>query len=185
MFRAMKHEDTPLAREVQGYMDRGEYVPDDVTIKMILTRLEEPDAQRGFILDGFPRTITQADALRDFLAKRGQEVDAALHVTAPHDVLIQRIADRMTCPTCNSIYNRQTKPPKHDMLCDLDGTPLQHRTDEDVEILAIRLATHERETRPLIEYYRARGNLIEIDGSQPMNVVQTEIDTALGLRPVR
>lgn len=182
MFRTMAREDTPLAREIQDYMSRGDYVPDELTIKMILDRLREPDAQRGFILDGFPRTDAQARALDHFLAERDQKVDAALHITAPTTVLETRIASRMTCPVDGSIYNLETNPPKHDMVCDLDGAPLERRSDEEVETLRIRLKTHVRETQPLIEYYRKDGSLVEIDGSQPMNAVESVIDSALGLK---
>jgi adenylate kinase len=182
MFRTIGRENTPYAREIQAYMDRGEYVPDDLTIKLILDRLRQPDALRGFILDGFPRTGAQAAALDEHLAEDGRKVDVALHITAPQEVLERRIAGRMTCPICGRIYNVDTNPPKHDTVCDVHpDTQLIRRSDEEAETLKARLRTHERQTRPLIEYYRRRGNLVEIDGSRPMKDVEAEVDAALGL----
>jgi adenylate kinase len=184
IFRAIGRDDTPLAREVRQYMQRGEYVPDELTIEVVMRRLMQPDARNGFILDGFPRTGAQAQALDKYLAEEGRRVDVALHMTAPNDVLERRLGGRMICPVCNSIYNMDTKPPKHDMVCDLDGTPLERRDDEETHTIRTRLETHVRETRPLIEYYGKHGSLVEIDGSRPMDEVESEIDKALNLRPV-
>jgi len=182
MFRAIGRENTDVAREIQAYMDSGEYVPDDLTIKMVLDRLRQPDALRGFILDGFPRTETQASALDNHLAEDGRRVDVALHITAPTDILERRIAGRMTCPVCGTIYNLDTRPPKHDTVCDLHpDVRLERRSDEDVETMRTRLLTHERQTRPLIEYYRRHGALVEIDGSRPIEEVEANVDAALGL----
>jgi adenylate kinase len=149
---------------------------------MVLDRLRQPDARRGFILDGFPRTEAQAMALTHHLAEDGRKADAALHITAPTEVLERRIAGRLVCPVCGRIYNLDTKRPLHDSVCDLHPeVELERRSDEDMETLRKRLIIHEQQTRPLIEYYRRRGNLVEIDGSRPLDEVEAEVDEALGL----
>jgi adenylate kinase len=167
---------------VREYYDRGKYVPDDLTIELIMGRLAAPDAAKGFILDGFPRTDAQARALDEHLAEKGEKVDVALHITAPNEVLVGRLAGRMVCPQCGSIYNAVTRPPKSDAICDLDGHLLERRSDEEADTVRTRLEVYANQTRPLIEYYRRSGSLIEIDGSRPIDEVEAEIDSDLGLR---
>jgi adenylate kinase len=183
LFRVILHEETALAHEVRAFMDRGEYVPDNLTITMVLERLSLPDADRGFLLDGFPRTLPQASALEEWLAGRGQRVNHVLYITAPSEVLVQRISGRVVCPVCNTIYNMATNPPRNDMLCDIEGAPLERRTDEDPEVVRVRLETYLRQTQPLVEHYRNMGVLAEVDGSQPMDTVTGEIDRVVGLVP--
>jgi adenylate kinase len=185
LFRAIRQEDTPLARQVQEYMDRGEYVPDQLTIEVVLHRLSQPDAACGFLLDGFPRTLPQAEALDRALQSRGQKVDVALYITAPTDTLIDRISGRLVCPTCNTIYNIVTRPPKNDMLCDNDGHPLERRSDEDPAVVRVRLENYKLQTAPLVEYYRKQGVLHEIDGSKSVDSVEAEVDAAVGKDLVR
>jgi adenylate kinase len=164
-------------------MDQGKYVPDDLTIEMVLDRLHEPDARRGFILDGFPRTEAQAEALDSHLAEEGRKVDLALHITAPIEVLEQRVGGRLTCPVCGTIYNLTSNPPKFDTVCDLHpDVLLQRRSDEDIETFRTRVRTYEQQTSPLIDYYRRHGTLVEIDGSRPIDVVEADIDAALAAR---
>jgi adenylate kinase len=183
LFRAILQEETALAREVRAYMDRGEYVPDTLTISMVLERLSLPDAQRGFLLDGFPRTLPQAAALEEWLSGHGRQIDRVLYITAPADVLVERISGRIVCPVCNTIYNLTTKLPKNDMLCDVEGALLERRTDEDPEVVRVRLETYLRQTQPLVEHYRSAGTLVEVDGSQPIDVVTGQVDRAVGLVP--
>jgi adenylate kinase len=185
IFRAIRRESTPLAKEVRSYMDRGEYVPDDLTIELVLKRINEQDAKKGFLLDGFPRTLPQAGALDGALAEEGRKVDVALLVTAPRDVLLDRIQGRLVCPQCHAIYNAATKPPKDDMLCDACGHPVEKRTDETADAVRVRLDTYMHQTQPLIDYYRNKGVLVEIDGSRPEDQVELAVDSALGLRGVR
>lgn len=186
LFRALRREDTPLAQEVREYMDRGLYVPDKLTIELVLKRLDEPDAKMGFILDGFPRTEPQAEALDRALADEGRKVDVALFISAPRDVLLRRIAGRVICSRCGTIYNLETNPPKNDMICDVCGGKVERRTDEDVETIRTRLDTYIAQTQPLIDYYRRqKGCLIEIDGSRPIEEVEAEIDQALGIRSTK
>jgi len=181
LFRMVTREDTPLAREVRSYMDRGAYVPDDVTLQIVMPRLRKPDARRGFILDGFPRTGGQASALDGALEEVGQRVDSVVYITADADVLVTRIAHRLTCPRCNAVYNAVTRPPRIDTICDVCGHAVQKRSDESTEVVRTRLETYVRETQPVIEYYRQRGSLVEVDGSRPIEQVESEIDEAVGV----
>jgi adenylate kinase len=184
LFREIAQQPTDEARLIRGFMDRGEYVPDDLTIEVVLERLHKPDARRGFILDGFPRTEPQAEALDSKLAVEGRRVDLALYVTVAKDVLLQRIAGRIVCPQCKAIYHTASRPPWHDNVCDVCGHELERRRDETPEVVATRLDTYRTQTRPLIEYYQRHGVLKEIDGAAPMDVVEAEIDEAAGLRGV-
>jgi adenylate kinase len=179
IFREIRRHDTPVARQIQEYMDRGEYVPDGLTIEVVLDRLKEPDARDGFILDGFPRTLPQARALDRALAETGRRLQAVLYITAPTDVLVSRIAGRIICPNCNAIYNAVTRPPAFDMLCDNCGHALEQRSDEDPEVVRVRLENHARQTKPLAEYYRGTHMLCELDGSRPMEEVDREVDECL------
>ncbi|MBV9278571.1 MAG: adenylate kinase [Chloroflexi bacterium] len=181
LFRALARQDTPLAREVRTYMDRGEYVPDKLTIEMVLTRLQQPDARRGFLLDGFPRTLAQAQALDDALAKGGQKIDHALYITAPTELLVRRTTGRLVCTRCGAIYNLETKPPKNDLICDICGGKVERRSDESPDVVRVRLETYREQTQPLIDYYRTRGCLVTIDGSLSMEAVEQEVDRALGI----
>lgn len=181
LFRAAIRENSPVAREVRAHMDRGEYVPDELTLAIVLPRLEAPDAREGFILDGFPRTQGQAVALDEALQREGRKLDAVISISAPNDLLVTRIAHRLTCPHCNAVYNAVTNPPKNDMICDVCGHIVQKRSDESPEVVRTRLETYVKETRPVIDYYRGRGTLVEVDGSLPIDRVEAEIDDTLGV----
>ena len=159
IFRSLGEQDTPLAKEVRSYMARGHYVPDELTIELVLDRLGQPDAARGFVLDGFPRTTPQATSLDEALSARGQKIDVALYITAPTDVLVERIASRIICPNCGEIYNLTTNPPKNDMICDVCGHQVQRRPDEEPEVVRKRLEVFLKQTEPMIEHYRRAGVL--------------------------
>jgi adenylate kinase len=179
LFREVRREDTAIAEQVREYMDRGEYVPDQLTIELVLDRLAQSDAHGGFLLDGFPRTLPQAEALDRALEKQGRHVQAALYITAPTQVLLDRVAGRLICPVCNTIYNVVTQRPKYDMVCDNDGHALERRSDEDPEVVRTRLEIYKRQTQPLAEYYERKGVLHEIDGARDMDTVNAEVDDAL------
>lgn len=184
LFRAMRNEDTALAREVSGFMDRGEYVPDQLTIEVVWARLAEPDAAPGFLLDGFPRTRVQAEALDRALWVRAQKVDVALYITAPTEVLVGRISGRIICPQCSAIYNMATNSPRRDMICDVCGHGLLRRSDESPKVARVRLETYVRQTEPLVAHYRRLGVLAEINGAEPMDDVERKVDAVVGLRGV-
>jgi len=185
LFRSLAAEDNGLGREVRAYMNKGEYVPDDVTIRVGLDRLRAPDTENGCLLDGFPRTVAQATALTSALGRLGQRVDLALYITAPEELLVRRLSGRIVCHHCNAIYNNATRPPQQDMSCDACGHELERREDERAEVVRTRLRTHEERTSPVAEYYRERGTLVEIHGARTIEVVEQEVDGAVGLRGVR
>jgi adenylate kinase len=184
LLRDIRPTDTPLARQVTSYMDRGEYVPDDLMNSLLLDRLRRPDARAGFILDGFPRTLPQAEALDRELAEAAASLDFVLYMTAPSDVLARRIEDRILCPQCHAIYNAATKPPAKGMVCDVCGHALERRTDQEPDVLKTRLQEYIRQTQPLVAYYRRRGILREVDGSRLMVEVEADVDGALRLQEV-
>jgi adenylate kinase len=183
IFRDISRQETPLAQKVRSYMDAGQLVPDDLTNELVLRRLDEPDAQEGFLLDGYPRTEPQAEELDGALAEEGRAVNAALLITVPSDVLIRRVEGRLICPNCHAIYNLETRPPRVPGICDVCGHVLERRPDQSPEVLRTRLEEYATQTKPLIEYYGERGILTTVDGSRPFNVVTAEIDAALGVTP--
>src|SRR5579872_1235149 len=184
LFRDIRREDTPLAQEVKQYMDAGRYVPDALTIELILRRLSQPDTSHGFILDGFPRTLPQAHALDRAMLEAGRAIELAVHLVVANDILRERIGDRILCPQCHAIYNQVSNPPREEGACDTCGHALERRTDEEAEALSARLESYVEQTRPLVDYYSARGVLSEVDGSRPMAEVNDFVDGVLGLRGV-
>lgn len=185
IFRAIRGENSSLARQVREYMDSGAYVPDALTIELVLNRLQEADAVGGFILDGFPRTIGQAEALDRDLPPLGRSIDLVLDITAPPDVLQQRLRGRVICPQCHAIYNLESMPPRQTMVCDVCGHALERRTDESPDVVRTRIEVYGRETRPLVEYYGRQGLVVEIDGARSIDAVECDVDAALGLEGVR
>ncbi len=166
LFRENLAKGTPIGLLAKQYMDRGALVPDDVTVRMLLERLAQPDTAKGVMLDGFPRTIEQAEALAKALAAQGKKVDRVLYIKVPDDSLIIRLSGRLTCRTCGAVYNSRFSPPKKAGVCDKDGGELYQRPDDDVDTVCKRLDTYFRQTAPLIEYYAKKGLLSEIDGDQ-------------------
>ncbi|GAC1334004.1 MAG: adenylate kinase [Chloroflexota bacterium] len=179
LFRALLGDDTDLTRDVKAYMARGAYVPDELTIRVVLGRLQQPDALDGFILDGFPRTEPQARALDRAMEGRGSGIDAALFINAPEEVLVERIARRYTCPTCHAVYEESKRAPKQSMVCDVCGSPLERRADDHPDVVRPRLRAYAEKTRPLIDYYRRQGKLVEINGSRPVEQVEHDVDKEL------
>ncbi|HTG46322.1 MAG TPA: adenylate kinase [Actinomycetota bacterium] len=169
--REQVQEGTHLGIEARTYMDRGEYVPDGVIIRMVQERLQEPDAAKGFILDGFPRTVAQADALEEALESAGTPLRAVMRFTISDPLAIRRITGRFTCPTCKRTYHAEWKPPANDTLCDVDGTPLEKRNDEDELTVKRRLAVYREQTAPLESYYERRGLLRTVDAEATPTVV--------------
>jgi len=160
-------------------MDKGELVSDDLTIAMIRDRLSRADCKDGAILDGFPRTPIQADELEQMLAEFGGQVDAVPYVTAAESILIERTGGRWSCRAQGHIYHKKFSPPKQEGICDIDGSELFQRDDDKEETVAKRLRVYFDRTMPLVEYYRKRGKLIEINGVQPVEQVTKELLTAL------
>jgi adenylate kinase len=175
IFRSLKTAQTPLAQEVREIMERGQLVPDDLTIQLVKERTAQEDARNGYILDGFPRTPAQAVSLEKLAAEQGNSIIAIL-IDVPQDFLVKRMTGRRNCPVCGEIYNIFFKPPKHDNVCDFHPeAQLVHRADDNVETVKARLATYEQQTRPLFDYYKAAGLLRTVDGARDREAVSVDL----------
>lgn len=179
LFRENLKNQTELGKLAQTYMTKGELVPDDVTVAMIKDRLARPDCAAGAILDGFPRTPAQADALEAMLKDFGGSVDIVPFITADEGVLIDRLTGRWTCRQNGHIFNEKTNPPKEAGRCDFDGSELYQRDDDRAETVKNRIHVYFNQTAPLISYYRDHGKLVEIDGMQPIDQVTNDLLAAL------
>ena len=170
----LKHE-TELGKMAKGFIERGELVPDDVTISMIRERLSRPDCIQGALLDGFPRTPAQADALSEMLLDFGGHVNAVPYIKVAEDILIERLTGRWTCRAQGHVFHEKFNPPKQPGVCDYDGSELYQREDDKVETVTNRIRVYFEQTMPLIEYYRQRDLLIEVDGAQSIDAVTDEL----------
>ncbi len=179
LFRENVSKQTPLGKLAKSYLDKGELVPDDVTVQMVMDRIAKPDCARGVVFDGFPRTEAQAKALGAALAKEGKQINGVLLVSVRDEFLIQRLAARWVCPTDGAVYNLLTNPPKVAGRCDKDGSALEQRNDDKPDTVRRRLAVYYTQTKPLIEYYRAAGLLREIDGEREIDQVQSDVVKAV------
>jgi adenylate kinase len=165
LLRDNVREETALGREARPYMERGELVPDQLILDMMAQRLAQPDARAGYVLDGFPRTVAQAEALEEVLRRTGQELDAVIYLQVPEEEILRRLSGRLSCPRCHAIYQVNTMPPKVKGICDRCGAALEQREDEQPEVVRRRLRVYEEQTAPLLTYYRNKGLLHEIDGT--------------------
>jgi len=179
LFRENLKNQTELGKLAQTYMGKGELVPDDVTIAMIRERLARPDCIAGAILDGFPRTPSQADALTSMLIEFKGKVDAVPFITGKEDVLVERLSDRWTCRASGHIFNQKSNPPREVGKCDFDGSELYQRDDDKAETVKRRIQVYLDQTSPLITYYRDYNKLVEIDGMQTIEQVTQELVSAL------
>ncbi len=171
LFRENLSRQTELGKLAKSYMDRGELVPDEVTIQMIGERLNRSDCQAGAILDGFPRTPAQAKALDALLQERQARVNLVPLITAPLEVLVDRLGGRWTCRAQGHVYHEKYNPPRQPGRCDVDGSELYQRDDDRSETVQRRIQVYFEQTAPLIDYYRQRGVLLEVDGTQPIETV--------------
>lgn len=179
LFREHLKNETKLGKLAKEYMDQGELVPDEVTVEMVRERLTRPDTAQGAIFDGFPRTIAQADALDALLAEKDDCVNVVPFINVNRDVLLQRLAGRWTCPICGRVYHVLFNPPKEPGLCDVDGGKLYQREDDTEETQRRRIEVYFEQTAPLIDYYRERGLLVEINGEQSIQDVYHDILEAI------
>ena len=179
LFREHLKNQTELGKLAQTYMTKGELVPDDVTIAMIRERLGRPDCKAGAILDGFPRTPAQADALETMLQDFNGHVNVVPFVTADEDILVERLGGRWTCRANGHTFNEKSNPPKNDKQCDFDGSELYQRDDDKAETVKRRIEVYFNQTSPLISYYRDHGKLIEIDGRKSIDRVTQELLAAV------
>ena len=181
ILRENLEESTHLGLRAKGHMEAGELVPDDLMIALVKERLEKGDTNNGYLLDGFPRTITQAEALDAFLTEYGRKIDRVFDLSVPKDVLIKRIAGRRICPACGAAYHIEIKPPKKEGVCDRCGAGLIHRTDDTPKTIKRRLAVYDKQTKPLVEYYKKKGILAELDGTLDVETLHGQIDRILGV----
>ena len=191
ILRANVAQKTELGVKAKAIMERGELVPDELVCDMVADRLQQADCVRGFILDGFPRTVRQAEWLDNRLAQMrgskkgdiaGRQACAApvvIRLLVDYNVLLQRITGRRSCPTCGQVYNVYFQPPKVQGICDVDGTALVTRPDDEESVFVERMKAYEQQTLPLVDYYRARGRLIEVNGEQPVAEVMAQAFSAI------
>lgn len=177
LFRENVSQQTPLGVLAKTYMDKGELVPDDVTIQMVMERIARPDCAKGVVFDGFPRTTAQADALKAALARQKKKIGAVLYVKVRDEILINRLTARWICPACGTVYNLLSNPPKVAGKCDKDGAELGQRNDDKPETVKNRLSVYHTQTAPLIDFYRQARLLNEIDGEQSIEQVQKAVIT--------
>ncbi|RCW63551.1 adenylate kinase [Saliterribacillus persicus] len=179
MFRLAIKEGTELGNKAKSFMDKGELVPDEVTIGIVKDRLSMDDCEKGFLLDGFPRTLEQATALDELLAEMGQELDSVIHVDVEKDELVERLTGRRICPKCGATYHVIFNPPKQEGVCDKDGEALIQRKDDQPETVGNRLQVNLEQTQPMLDFYRDKGYLVKIDGAQEIDQVFLDIDEKL------
>ena len=180
IFRANIKEGTELGTKAKAYMDKGELVPDELTCDLVVDRISKPDAANGYVLDGFPRTIPQAEALTRALEGRGEKSDFAINVEVPDENIVRRMGGRRACLKCGATYHVEYNAPKVENVCDVCQGELVLRDDDKPETVQKRLSVYHAQTQPLIDYYKAEGVLAEVDGTQDIDVVFQDITKILG-----
>ncbi|HLQ95763.1 MAG TPA: adenylate kinase [Pseudogracilibacillus sp.] len=179
MFRLAIKEGTELGKKAKTFMDEGALVPDEVTTGIVEERLSKPDCEKGFLLDGFPRTIPQAEALQEITKKLDKALNYVIHVDVPEQKLIARLTGRRVCPTCGTTYHIDNNPPKQDGICDKDGATLVQRDDDTEETVQKRLSVNIEQAKPLLDFYEKQGVLISVEGDQPIDDVFRDIEAKL------
>ena len=181
IFRRAVADETELGARAKGFMNRGELVPDEVVIGIVKERLDEPDCATGFLLDGFPPTVAQAEVLEATLDKGGRRLDSVLDIEVGRESLIKRLTGRRTCRACGKVYHLTFDPPKSVMTCDTCGGELWQRDDDTEETVTKRLNVYDVQTSPLIDFYRERGLLIEVDGEKDVDDVFSDVERILSV----
>lgn len=185
IFRFNIKNETELGKEVKGYLEQGALVPDELTVRIVWDRLDQEDCKNGFLLDGFPRTIGQAQALDAGLEERGTALDRVINIEVPDDVLIKRLAGRRVCSKCGQPYHIHNMPSKVEGVCDVCGGEVIQRPDDNEATVANRIAVYEKQTSPLIEYYQKQEILMTVNGEDPISTVQEIIFADLAQKPGR
>ena len=175
MFRKAIREETELGKKAKSFMDRGELVPDEVTVGIVKERLSEDDVKKGFLLDGFPRTIDQAEALNDIMSDLNREIEAVINIEVPEEELMNRLTGRRICEKCGTTYHLVFNPPKVEGVCDLDGGKLYQREDDNPETVSNRLKVNIKQSKPILEYYDQKGVLKNIDGAKDIDDVTSDV----------
>lgn len=179
MFREAMEEGTPLGLLAKKYINDGHLVPDDVTIGLVKERLSKDDCAKGYLLDGFPRTIPQAEALDKLAAEIGREITVVISIDTPKEELIRRITGRLVCKNCGAPYHKETRKPKVPGICDICGGELVQRPDDNKEALEVRLAHYDKQTKPLLEYYEKKGLVHTLDGKKGADALMDDIEKIL------
>lgn len=179
MFRLAIRNETDLGRQAKAFMDQGELVPDEVTVGIVKERLSQNDVKGGFLLDGFPRTVEQAEALKNIMTELGSQIDQTIYVEVPEEELMNRLTGRRICETCGATYHLVFNPPKTEGICDLDGGKLYQREDDNPETVQNRLEVNIKQTAPLLDFYKGLGVLATVDGSKDIEEVFEEVDEIL------
>ena len=175
LLRSAVSKNTPLGQQAKAHMDAGQLVPDEIVLGMIRERLASPDTDNGFILDGFPRNLNQAERLDNMLEAMGKPLDTALFIDVDFDILMQRLAGRLTCESCGAVFNIYTSPPRQDGICNNCGGNLHHRADDNEETISNRLRVYEAQTKPLVGYYAERGKLLRLNGEREIEEIFTDV----------
>lgn len=179
MFRAEIKQASELGKRIKSYLDTGKLVPDEVTVEVIKKRLQQADTQKGFLLDGFPRTIPQAEALDGILKEMGRSLDLVINIKVDPQVLLERMTGRRVCQKCGATYHVVNQPPRVEGVCDQCGGELYQRSDDTVETVSNRLEVYQKQTAPLLEYYQQRGIVAEVNGEQSIDDVFKEIEQVI------
>ena len=182
MFRDHVARGTDLGKQAQPIMSRGELVPDEIVLGMVEERIARPDCASGFLFDGFPRTLPQAQKLDEILKRRGTGNPLVLHIAVDYELLLRRLTGRRSCKLCGAIYNIYDQPPKVEGKCDQDAGELLHRADDREDVIRERLGNYDRQTKPLIEYYRGQSSLADVDGAAAPAVVTASLLKVLAQR---
>lgn len=180
MFRAAMKEETELGLKAKSFMDKGELVPDEVTIGIVRERLSREDCHKGFLLDGFPRTVAQADALESILSDLGKKIDYVINIQVDKGVLMERLTGRRICKNCGATYHLVFNPPSEEGVCDRCGGELYQREDDNEETVQNRLDVNIKQTQPLLDFYQEKGYLVNIDGQRDIKEVFSDIDELIG-----
>lgn len=179
IFRSNIKNGTELGKKAKTYMDQGQLVPDELTCDLVVDRIAQDDAKNGYVLDGFPRTIPQAEALKSALEKRGEKIDFAVDVDVPDENIITRMSGRRACVSCGATYHVVYNPPKKEGICDVCGKELVLRDDDKPETVKKRLEVYHTQTQPLIDYYQKEGVLVKVDGTQEIDTIFSQIQKLL------
>lgn len=180
MFRAAMKEGTELGLQAKSYMDQGALVPDEVTIGIVRERLSKDDCRKGFLLDGFPRTVPQAQALEDILSQLDKKIDYVINIDVNHEILMERLTGRRICKSCGATYHLVFNPPTHEHQCDRCGGELYQRADDNAETVQNRLDVNMQQAQPLLDFYETKGYLRNVDGQRDIKVVFADIAELLG-----
>ncbi len=180
MFRAAMKDETELGLKAKSFMDKGELVPDEVTIGIVRERLSKDDCEKGFLLDGFPRTVPQAEALEDILSSLSKKIDYVINISVDQDILMERLTGRRICKSCGATYHLVFNPPANETVCDRCGGELYQRADDNEATVKNRLDVNIKQSAPLLSFYETKGYLRNIDGQQDIQKVFADLDALLG-----